>query len=645
MSTKYQNAISEIKINNEVKERLKINMEQVYRKDFERRGRVFRIKKRLTTILTTLTALAALLCGGGIVYAKLGGTINGKPVLEWFGQIIPYSDSYSDYTEPVNNQFIENDSMKFTLQNVLSDDGFIILNFDLKFKEEFENKIKKEIEITDSEFLVSGISFNDIYKYDDIYKREVWENLYTKKSKIIIDKEEFNRTNLSSNSIKYSKETGTYKISQIYFLTEDELKGKRDFILTLNNPVIAMPKGSFKVIDGKFDIQISKSKSINNSEFINSDNATIKYGDNFEQKIEKVSLTPLYDIIKITSITLANKYEGNTGGPPAFRVYNKDKKIDPLNISITKTIYEDGKSVLLREDFDDPHYFDPLRSQVIDGTSVLDYDHDIIEVKERVDINYIILDKIEETSNLKIEVYLASTSYETDDIIYDIDYVMDDIDDMIDDALKSTTLLCNYYLDLKNKTIKTEKKNEKTTKEIVYDLYFSELYDHKINQFDKQLLNYYYRDEKIEIQELSEDDLKILDITLGINKSDVKQILGNNYKTEYQDIEYMVYKDLGIKIGIDKDKKKKIYVNTTNILAMRNLRTNSTIKDVVNAFNEKNILYFNKEQGYDKEFGITSIIVVGYEGTDVFGYSEKPKIIFSFNNNILTDIIITKSSQ
>ena len=634
MSTKYQNAISEIKINNEVKERLKTNMEQVYRKKFERSGRVFSIKKRLTTILTTLIALAALVCGGGIVYAKFGGTINGKPVLEWFGKIIPYSDNYSDYTEPVNNQSIENDSMKITLQNVLSDDGFIILNFDLKFKEEFENKIKKKIGITDSEFLFSDISFNDSYKYDDIYKREVWENLYTKKSKIIIDKEEFNRTNLSSNSIKYSKETGTYKISQIYFLTEDELKGKENFILTLNNPVIAMPKGMFEVIDGKFDIQISKSKSINNSEFINTDNATIKYGDNFEQKIEKVSLTPLYDIIKITSITLENKYEGNTGGPPAFRVYNNDKKIDPLNISIAKTIYEDGKSVLLGEGFDDPHYFDSLRSQVIDGTFILDYNHDIIEVKERVDINYIILDKNEETSNLKIEVYLASTSYETDDVIYDI----------MEDALKSTTLISNYYLDLKNKTIKTEMKNEKTTKEIVYELYFGEVYDHKINQFDKQLLNYFYRDENIEIQELSEDDLKILDITLGINKSDVKQILGNNYKTEYQDIEYMVYEDLGIKIGIDKDIVKKIYVNTTNILAMRNLRTNSTIKDVVNAFNEKNILYFDKEQGYDKEFGITSIIVVGYEGTEVFGYSEKPKIIFSFNNNILTEIVITKSS-
>ena len=91
--------------------------------------------------------------------------------------------------------------------------------------------------------------------------------------------------------------------------------------------------------------------------------------------------------------------------------------------------------------------------------------------------------------------------------------------------------------------------------------------------------------------------------------------MGNNYKTEYQDLEYMVYEDLGIKIGIEKDIVQKIYVNTPNILAMRNLRINSTIKDVVNAFNEKNILYFDKEQEYDKEFGITSIIVVGYEGT------------------------------
>ena len=629
MPTKYKKAISEIKISDELKEKIKANMEQLYQKEYKSRGLIFKIKKTIITILTTIVALATLVCGGGIAYAKLGGTINSKPVLEWFGQIIHFSDNYSDYIESVNNQFIENDNMKLKLVNTISDDGFIVFNFDLKLKEEFENKIKQEIGITDSEFLVSDISFNDVYKFDEIYKKEVWENLGTSKCKIIIDGEEFYRTNLLSNNIKYSKETGTYNISQIYFLTEDEIKGKEEFAITLNNPVIAMPKGKFEVIDGKFDIQTSKTKTISNSEIINTDNVNIKYGDNFEQKIEKIALTPLNDIIKITSITLEHNYNGNIGGTPNFVIYNNDKKIDPININIGKTIYEDGKSVLIGEEFDDSHYFDPYRTKVIDNMYDLDYDNDIIEVKERIDTNYIILDKNEEKNNLKIEVYIAS-SYEENN-----------------EPLDDTILLCNYYVDLKNKTISSEMKNEKQTKEKVYELFDVKNNEGKVNKFDEQMLKY-YRNENIEVKELSVDDLKILGISIGMNKSDVKKILGNNYKIEHKDAEYMIYEDLGVSFGIDNELVQKIiygynlnYINA-NKLAMRNIKLSSTIKEVVNAFNEKNILYYDKEQGYDKELGKSSILVVGYEGTDVFGKSEKPKIIFRFLNNIVTSITLTK---
>ena len=110
----------------------------------------------------------------------------------------------------------------------------------------------------------------------------------------------------------------------------------------------------------------------------------------------------------------------------------------------------------------------------------------------------------------------------------------------------------------------------------------------------------------------------------------------------------MIYEDLGVSFGIDNELVQKIiygynlnYINA-NKLAMRNIKLSSTIKEVVNAFNEKNILYYDKEQGYDKELGKSSILVVGYEGTDVFGKSEKPKIIFRFLNNIVTSITLTK---
>lgn len=174
--------------------------------------RRLKAKTTITVIVSSIIALGTSLT----VYAALGGTIGGKPILDWFG--IDFSEKYSEYVLPINNESIETNGAKLTLTNTVCDEGFTTFEFNLILNEEAKKILGNTL---DEENLV--ISFNDrtgISSHNN--KIEINGEVYDIKS-----------SRRHQQVIKISDYE--YKIYQMYFLTEDELKEKINFMVTLDN--------------------------------------------------------------------------------------------------------------------------------------------------------------------------------------------------------------------------------------------------------------------------------------------------------------------------------------------------------------------------------------------------------------------------
>lgn len=179
-------------------------------------------KINLKTATSTIASTFLILGTSLTVYAALGGTIGGKPILDWFG--IDFSDHYSEYVVPVENESIENDGAKLCLVSTVCDDGFITFEFDLTLNEDAKKQlgsVNKLDWMADAESLV--ISFNDRTGTSA-------HNNY-----IQIDGKLYAINSSRSHQQVIKMSDYEYKIYQMYFLTDDELDGKTDFTIKLDN--------------------------------------------------------------------------------------------------------------------------------------------------------------------------------------------------------------------------------------------------------------------------------------------------------------------------------------------------------------------------------------------------------------------------
>lgn len=194
-------------------------LSNVYQKIDNRLSNVEPQNKRKLNLKTVSTAIASTIIVLGTsltVYATLGGTIGGKPMLDWFG--IDFSDRYSEYVVPIEKESIETNGAKLSLINTVCDDGFITFEFDLTLNEDAKNQLGN---IVDSESLV--ISFNDRAGISA-------HNNYIQIDGKIYDISSSKRHQQVTKISDYE-----YKIYQMYFLTDKELQGKTDFTVTLDN--------------------------------------------------------------------------------------------------------------------------------------------------------------------------------------------------------------------------------------------------------------------------------------------------------------------------------------------------------------------------------------------------------------------------
>lgn len=280
--------------------------------------------KRLVTSFACLIAIFIGTVGG---YAAVGGKIAGKPIIEYLG--IKFSDEYDNYRVTVEGQEISNNETSIKLTSTVCDDGFTILEFNVKLSDEDKEKLSLGKPILTEEYINSPAEEDGITEED---KKAVIEN-YTGKTidlievsfnnKLITDEtgtyfDSYNNFNIIIDGEEYwirprslqtvnKKSDNEYTVYQMYFLTDKELGDKKEFTITLNDVVIcpenvqARADWVYLPIEGQINVTVSKEKALENSKIIIPENQEIKY-DDMTRTIDKIIITPLQTIVKVSAV-------------------------------------------------------------------------------------------------------------------------------------------------------------------------------------------------------------------------------------------------------------------------------------------------------------------------------------------------------
>ena len=335
---------------------------------------------------------------GGVVYALTNVKISGRPVIDWFK--VNFSDEYENYREEVQGEIIQAPSeSSVELVSTVCDEGYTILEFDVKLSKEDKKFLKIGEPILTDEYIKDAneyIKASDKYINDnkDLYEfaidgkaEALKESLKEHTGKVISDSIQFSYnfksdinvsepyvdrlTNrfaiidgeyyyiqLSPQSVKQISEY-EYKVYQMYFLTDKELGDKTKFTLTMKDWVITTEVrqpgdlDTYLKIDGEFNIDLSKEKAVQNSKNIEINCGEVVYDDKgLTQKIESIVVTPLQIIVKVHSTyenvgysDLTNATSEDHIGIKQYKVLSEGgEEINSYSSEAKRIItYEDGK--------------------------------------------------------------------------------------------------------------------------------------------------------------------------------------------------------------------------------------------------------------------------------------------------------------
>lgn len=493
MSNKYYETISKIEVSQEFKKKLIANLEKESEVKYKKEGMLMKVKRTIIIIISTL----AVLLGSGVAYATLGGTINGVPVLEWMG--IKFSDDYVDYVEPIENQIIENDEAKVTLESTVCDEGFTILQFRVNISEKVIEKHKED----DSDFIVNlnCLSFNDPVYYTDGHQET---RLNGSNYNLIIDGEEMWVRGSTAQSMERLSDT-EYLVYQMYFLTEQHIGDKKEFEITLNDVALGIGEDWIE-IDGSFNVKLSKERASNDTKIITPEtNTTLKY-KKMEKSIEKIYITPLQNIVKLKTVykdvdldDLTYSLDDDYVGTIDYLAFNQNEN----NISAYSTeterkiTYEDGTV-----EESEPGEFE------FEGD---EFEHATYEI-----IEYIAIEQNEEINQIDIKAYERS---DTDESIKNImEYKIDLNTNKIEAENKDVLIY-----DPKNSIITDEYK-------IYYKVFYGVEYDEAEYYHNKEDENHETEiDEELEISK----DGKETEVSEETEKNLLEEKVTNNSMVAY----------------------------------------------------------------------------------------------------------------
>ena len=335
---------------------------------------------------------------GGVVYALTNVKISGRPVIDWFK--VNFSDEYENYREEVQGEIIQAPSeSSVELVSTVCDEGFVILEFDVKLSKEDKKFLKIGEPILTDEYIKDANEYikasdkyindnKDLYEFaidgkaealkeslkehtgevipdsikfsynfkSDINVSEAYVDRLTNRFAIIDG--EYKYVKLAPQSVKQISEY-EYKLYQMYFLTDKELGDKTKFTLTMKDWVITTEVrqpgdlDTYLKIDGEFNIDLSKEKAVQNSKNIEINCGEVVYDDKgLTQKIESIVVTPLQIIVKVHSTyenvgysDLTNATSEDHIGIKQYKVLSEGgEEINSYSSEAKRIItYEDGK--------------------------------------------------------------------------------------------------------------------------------------------------------------------------------------------------------------------------------------------------------------------------------------------------------------
>ena len=360
-------------------------------------------KYYMKKMIAVLATFIIVFIGSVSVYAAFGGTINGKPVVEWIG--IKFSDEYENYVEKVEEPKIVRDNTEVELTSTMCDEGFTVLEFTINLSEKdreylrldqnviSEEELKKAEEENDKMIIESKDLKNTVQiMFDPIEEeRNGIITYFNNNKKIVIDGREV-WTNVSLQSVTKISDY-QYKVYQMYFLTDKELEGKTDFTINLKNIIIGneaekpsndidgaylsnvQSNARYIEFGGEFSVNLSKKKALENTETkeINKEVLTYK---NMTKIVEKVTFTPMQTILKIKSVikdvnltSLQSTRDKNYIGAFYYKVYdNNGNELKEFNSEVSRSIkYEDGRiEEWARGDIGTYKYFKNATLELID---------------------------------------------------------------------------------------------------------------------------------------------------------------------------------------------------------------------------------------------------------------------------------------
>lgn len=435
-----RNSIEDINIPSSVENKIHYTLNNLGNKS----SKISYLKRIITAFISTIIALI----GSVTVYASFGGTISGKPILEWIG--IKFSDQYEDYKVNVEGQEIIYNETTVELSSTVCDDGYTILEFDVKLSKEDKEYLRLgERLITDQELEESKIReekykeqelmgfkageepYSYLVRYKDLINtiritfNENYNEIGKKSCNIIIDGEKYYvpSTQTVTKISEYE-----YKVYQLYFITEKELGDKTEFSISLTantlgniadidsyrrqNPkasiVIAnRPNNAKKIeLNGEFNIEVSKNKAIENTKIIrpNSDKSTYKY---MTKEVEEIRVTPLQIIAKITT------HVNNVSLRSLSSTMHKDY-IGTTNLNV----YDDLGNELVS------HHFEVKRTITYENGKIEEWSPgDIGTYKSfynaQMDlVEYLIIEKKENVDNIKIVPIVSELDYSKENHSY-----------------------------------------------------------------------------------------------------------------------------------------------------------------------------------------------------------------------------------
>lgn len=377
MSNKYNETISKIEASEELKNLIIEKMEREQAK--KSGGIIMKIKK----VITIIMSLLGLMTCGGFVYAAVSGMLNINGIL--------FSAKYVDYQETVKNQIVEKEGTKVELVSTICDDGFLVLQFEIDLNDNLAG--------TEDLGLVN-VSFNEKLIEENGYK---YFYLGGTNYNLIIDGEKhWVRGAVTSQLIENIKNKN-YTLYQLYFLPAEAIENKETYTVTLDDIVLVLNPDDeeYLEMDGKFEIEVSKGKALQDTTTIENDNASVVY-ERLTHKVEKVSQTPMQTLIKLSSLTkdatlsnttylLDEDYIGNL----EYEVYdqNDNELFTYVSISGYEFYYPDGT-------------IQKFTTGDTEGAEKDGYNKILME-------EYIVTEKKEDIKSLRIEVYEKNDYFET----------------------------------------------------------------------------------------------------------------------------------------------------------------------------------------------------------------------------------------